>query len=163
MVKNRTVEEVRGANAAKHWSYSYDEKSDQYMLFDASGLGIAAVSDKQIAILIVNAANEHINGLRTFGTPNTNVPRSSTLLRSLMDSVRRSRQRFDDRALEGISVYPELSACTVHVPGECPEFNPHDLGMTSMTCQYDIRAFILALPDGTKYKAKIERMQDETK
>jgi len=154
----------------RHWTYKlepYDpnvsnsNKEKEYSIFNAEGVLVTTVEKEKEAILITNAVNEYIDTQRTFGVPNSGIPRQGTLVRAIMDSVRKSRQRFDDRALEGVSIYGNYDSCIVHAVGECPPFDPYDIGMKKISCEYLAHSFIISLPNNIQYICKLEPVKNE--
>lgn len=148
----------------RHWTYKLDtydlHEEKEYGIFNAEGVLVTTVLEEKEAILITNAVNEYIDTQRTFGVPNSGIPRQGTLVRAIMDSVRKSRQRFDDRALEGVSIYGNYDSCIVHAKGECPPFDPYDIGMKKINCEYLAHSFILSLPNNIRYVCKLEPVKN---
>lgn len=161
MASKTSANRQRNASVNRHWTYQYDNDTEQYQVYNSDGVMIAAVTEEKDAILITNAVNEYISSQRTFGTPNVGIPRHSTLVRSIVDSIRRSRQRFDDRALEGISVYCNYGSCLVHTREDCPPFDPTDIGMKNNTCQFVAESFQISLPNSVKYHGNLELISDK--
>lgn len=136
------------------WSTRPNGDSAVWGIYDQNGTIIGEVDDEKDAKLIVAAVNEYLDIQLGQLKSNTGIPHKTTLAKSVMDAIRKSRQQYMDRALFGVIVYGEYGNCVIHEEGSCPQYNVHDI--TKYTCRFEANSFIMDLPDRRRVRVKLE-------